>query len=45
MSCLPVADKIFHSNFNTIPFDVGRYDRHQEVIGSVFHEARAEDSG
>lgn len=45
MSCVPVGDKVFFSNFNPIPFDVGRYDWHQEVIGPVFHETRDEDSG
>lgn len=45
MSCVPVGDKVFLFNFNPIPFDVGRYDWHQEVIGPVFHETRDEDSG
>lgn len=44
MSSVPMGDKVFLSNFNPIPFDVGRYDWHQEVIGSVFHKTRAEDS-
>lgn len=44
MSCVPMGDKIFLSNFYTIPFDVGRYDWHPEVTGPVFHETRAKDS-
>lgn len=45
MSCVSVGDKIVLTNFNFIPSDVGRDDWHQKVIGPVFHETRAEDSG